>query len=124
SGATSGITTTVNVASGVSATCTITNTRKPTLTVTKVLSPSNDTGKFNLGIDGAIPVTGANVGNGGSTGAQVVSIGGHVVSETAGTSTSLADYDSSINCTNGTTIGTGTSLNVNLVAGDNVTCTI
>jgi hypothetical protein len=40
--------------------------------VTKTLVPSTDTGLFNLQIDGTTAGTGANVGNGGTTGAVIV----------------------------------------------------
>jgi hypothetical protein len=78
--------------------------------------PANDTGLFNLRIDGV--VLAANVGNNGSTGAQFVTIGSHTVSETAGTGTSLGDYT--------TVIGGDCAANgsVSLAAGDNKTCTI
>lgn len=39
-----------------------------TLTINKVVVPSDDSGKFNLQIDGSTAGTGANVGNGGTTG--------------------------------------------------------
>ncbi|MCI0390875.1 MAG: hypothetical protein MOB07_19185, partial [Acidobacteria bacterium] len=78
-----------------------------TIRVNKVLSPSADPGKFNLQIDGATAGTGGNVGNGGTTGVVTVSAGtvppgtgaSHDVGETAGTSTDLNDYTSSISCT-------------------------
>ena len=96
--------------------CTYTNTKRPTLTVNKVLVPSSDPGKFNLQIDGVTKAT--DVGNNGTTGAQVVSIGSHTVGEIAGTGTSLSDYD--------TVIGGDCAANgsVSLAAGDNKTCTI
>src|SRR5207247_6005409 len=73
----------VTLAAGDSKICTITNTRHATLTVNKVLNPAGDTGKFNLQIDGSTAGTGASVGNGGTTGAIVVTIGAaHTVSET------------------------------------------
>jgi len=106
----------VSLAAGDNKSCTITNTRKPKLTVTKILVPSNDTGKFNLQIDGVTEA--ANVGNNGSTGAKFVTIGAHTVAETAGTATSLANYVSVIG---GDCDAAG---NVSLAAGDNKTCTI
>jgi hypothetical protein len=107
---------TITLAAGDNKTCTITNTRKPTLTVTKVLVPSSDTGKFDLKIDGTTYKTDA--GNGGSTGAQIVSIGSHAVSEGAGTGTALGDYTTVIG---GDCAADGS---VTLAAGDNKTCTI
>jgi hypothetical protein len=107
---------TVTLAAGDNKTCTITNSRKPTLTVTKVLVPSTDTGKFNLLIDGTAYAS--NVGNGGTTGAQIVSVGSHTASETAGTGTNLGDYISVIG---GDCAANGT---VSLSYGDNKTCVI
>jgi hypothetical protein len=104
------------VAAGENKTCTITNSRKPTLEVKKVLSPSADPGKFNLLIDGVPKAT--DVGNDGSSGAVVVTVGTHTVSETEGTGTHLADYD--------TVIGTDCAADgsVTLAAGDVKVCTI
>ncbi|MDZ7798185.1 MAG: SdrD B-like domain-containing protein [Patescibacteria group bacterium] len=75
---------------------TVTTPCNGTLTVNKVLVPSNDTGLFNLMIDGVVAGTGTNVGNGGTTGAQTVSVGNYVVSENAGTNTDLSNYTSVI----------------------------
>ena len=58
----------------------------------KDLSPTTDPGKFNLQIDGVDRKTGADVGDGGTTGVQTVDTGTHTVGETAGTGTDLADY--------------------------------
>ena len=66
------------------------------LEVTKVL-PSN-LGLFNLQIDGVTAGSGANVGNGGTTGTEVVPAGNHSVGETAGTGTTLTSYVSDISC--------------------------
>jgi hypothetical protein len=98
--------------------CTITNTRKPktTLTVNKILSPADDSGKFNLQIDGVTKAT--DVGNGGTTGAIEVLPDGYTVGEIAGTGTNLGDYTSVIS---GDCASDG-SITIN--AGDNVTCTI
>ena len=112
---------TVQVPSGGNVVCTITNTltaAPPKLTVNKVLAPSTDTGTFNLQIDGTTAGSGANVGNGGTTGAVVLSIGAHAVRETAGTGVSLSDY---IQTFSGDCDSSG---NITLAAGDNKTCTI
>ncbi len=101
---------------GDNVTCTFTNDKLPTLTVTKTLLPNSDLGKFNLLIDSNIDAT--NVGNGGTTGTQIVSIGSHTVSETAGTSTNLSDYNAIIG---GDCAPDGS---INLAAGDIKTCTI
>ena len=105
--------------------CTWTNTRKGgTLTVVKSLSPANDPGLFNLQVDGTTAGTGANVGNGGTTGPQSVTPGTHTVGETAGTSTALGNYTSSISCSNGASGSNSGPLNVSINSNDNVTCTI
>lgn len=87
-----------------------------TLTVIKKLVPANDTGKFNLTIDGVVNAT--NVGHNGTTGAVTVNTGQHTVGETAGTNTNLTDYDTTGTCTN------GTYPNAVVVADQNTTCTI
>ena len=100
---------------GETITCTFTNTQLPKLTVIKSLSPTTDPGLFNLQIDGTIYVP--DVGNGGSTGARTLTVGQHSVGETAGTGTSLSDYNTiySPNCPGGL---------ITLAAGDDETCTI
>lgn len=104
---------------GDSATCTITNTLLPTLTVNKVVlnnSVVTETGMFDLLIDAHQYAT--DVGNGGTTGAHIVSVGTHVASELAGTNTDLGNYiqNFSGDCDN---LG-----QVTLAAGQNGTCTI
>jgi hypothetical protein len=83
--------------------CWFTNTKNTppppptgTIKVTKKLLPATDGGKFNLLIDGVAKAT--NVGDGGTTGTQTVSLGSHSVGESAGTGTSLLNYDSSLAC--------------------------
>src|SRR5207247_1561148 len=88
----------VTLAAGDSKVCTITNTRHATLTVNKVLNPAGDTGKFNLYIDAVTRSSAGGVGNGGTTGAQVVTSGSHSVGETAVTGTSLSTYSTTIDC--------------------------
>ena len=87
--------------------CTITNTRKTrTVTLSKSLSPTTDAGKFNLVVNGS--TVASNIGNGG-TGNLIVPVGSAVsISETAGTSTVLGNYASSLSCT-GVTGVTGTT---------------
>ena len=112
----------VPVTNGAQIACTITNTRRTgQLRVVKSLAPATDPGRFDLRIDGTTYRTDA--GNGDSTPAQTVNTGTHTVSETAGSSTTLSDYDSAIRCDNGTQ-GTGTSLQVTVADGATVTCTI
>jgi len=108
----------VTVAAGQTTTCTFSNSKLPTLTVNKVLVPSTDAGKFNLQIDSSTVGTGANVGDGGTTGAQIESIGAHTVGETAGTDTNLSDY---ITVIGGDCASNGS---ITLAAGDNKVCTI
>jgi hypothetical protein len=82
--------------------CWFTNTKNTpppptgTIKVTKKLAPATDSGKFNLLIDGATKA--ANVGDGGTTGTQTVNTGAHTVGESAGTGTSLSNYNSSLTC--------------------------
>jgi len=85
-----------------------------TITVMKVLSPGNDSGTFDLTIDGTTVASG--VGNGGS-GSRQVGPGQHSVGEVAHSGTSLANYTVtySANCADGL---------VTVTAGQNVTCTI
>jgi len=104
------------VGSGETVICTFTNTKLPTLTVNKILSPVGH-GGFDLKIDGTSYAS--NVGNGGTTGAQIVNVGSHVVSETTGNpSTVLGDY---IVAYGGECDANGS---VTLAAGENKTCTI
>jgi hypothetical protein len=70
-----------------------------TLTINQVVDPVDDAGLFNLQIDGSTAGTGANAGNGGTTGAVTVSAGAHAVGQTAGTDTDLGDYEASTTCT-------------------------
>jgi uncharacterized repeat protein (TIGR01451 family) len=109
---------TVTLAAGDNKTCTITNTHKTTLTVNKICAPANDSGKFNLQIDGQTAGTGASAGCGGTTGAVTVSATQHTVGETAVTGTDLANYTSVIG---GACAADG---KVTLATGDNKVCTI
>jgi len=82
------------VSAGEHVTCTFTDVipqvQTGTLEVVKQLSPTTDPGVFNLFIDGTQFAT--NVGNGGTTGVQTVTLGSHSVSEAAGLGTLLSDY--------------------------------
>lgn len=108
----------LSIPNGGSATCTITNTKLPTLTVNKVVSSidPNESGKFNLKIDTTTYAT--NVGDGGTTGAKIVALGAHSVSEVAGLNTDLSLYSAA---TTGDCASNGSII---LVAGDNKVCTI
>lgn len=98
------------------------------LEVLKSLSPSNDVGKFNLQIDGSTIVS--DVGNGGDTGEQVVSVANHTIGEIAGTGTSLSNYSATALCKDvhgtGSTVSlTGTGPWTLAVAdGKDILCTI
>ncbi len=127
-GAVSGKTATITITSGQNVVCTYGNTQQGTITVNKSLSPTNDPGKFNLQINGVTAGTGANVGNGGTTGTQSYSAGGSfTVGETQGNVGILSDYTSSYTCLdNGNSLvsGSGTlSSSFSLGAGHNVVCT-
>ena len=68
------------IPNGGTATCTITNERQTgDLTVVKDLAPSDDSGRFDLLVDGSVEADG--VGNGGSTGAVELETGYHSVAE-------------------------------------------
>jgi hypothetical protein len=108
-----------SIANGQTKTCTVTNNDiSPTLRVIKDVVPDTDGGLFNLRIDGITAGTGANVGEGGSTGFVPVNAGNHTVSETAGTNTTLSDYVSVIG---GDCAANGS---VSLALAQNKTCTI
>jgi hypothetical protein len=121
-----GQTATFKAQSGETITCTFTNTRKAgQLTVRKVLDPSTDSGTFDLKIGDDLVVD-----DGGhlAQGTRTLPTGtGYTVAELGGTGTSLAKYDSAIECKDGDTVvssGTGTSLSgVPVIEGDDVVCT-
>jgi hypothetical protein len=106
--------------------------KKATIEVKKACSPVNDAGKFNLVIGGAYTQTDAACG--GTTGVREVSAGTNVspgasypISETAGTGTSLANYNSSYVCTkNGQPLSSGNATSAGSVTvqpNDAVVCT-
>jgi hypothetical protein len=88
------------------------------VTVNEVLKfpDGRDAGLFNLQIDGVTKAF--NVGNGGSTGLQVVSVGDHTVSETPGVGTNKDRYH--------VVIGGDCAANgiVSVALGDRQMCTI
>src|SRR5712692_10026672 len=110
--------------------CTVSNTRNTgSLTVVKSLSPNTDPGLFNLQIDAVTKAS--NVGDTGTTGAVSVTPGTHTVAETAGTSTSLSNYTSSISCKSnagaGAVVASGSGtgpLSVPVNSNDNILCTV
>jgi hypothetical protein len=97
-------------------TCTITNRAAPRLTVVMELSPANDAGRFDLRIDGVTKAS--NVGNNGSTQAQIVSAGNHHVTEAGASGTSLANYHATFS---GDCSASGI---VTLAPGESKTCVI
>lgn len=102
--------------------CIYTNTRKTrTVTLSKALSPITDSGRFNLLINGNAVAT--NIGNGGS-GNVVVPVGSSVsISETAGTGTTLTNYNTTYSC-NTSPATTGSSTSGSFTQPDaNVACT-
>lgn len=108
----------VVIPNGGQATCIVTNTKLPTLTVSKILSSidPNESGVFDLRIDGITYAT--DVGDGGTTNPQIVSIGTHTASEVAGTDTISDNYHATIG---GDCDASGL---VSLAAGEDKTCTI
>jgi Prealbumin-like fold domain len=110
----------VTLAQGVQAVCVITNTRNPlvqaSLTVTKVCVPANDSGLFEVRVDGA-PV--ADLKCGESTTAPVgVPPVTHIVSEAGVPPTSLSDYTTVIS---GACAADGS---ITLAPGQAASCTI
>ena len=104
-----------------SVSCDVTNTRKTgTITLIKQIDPTDDSGTFNLLIDGTIYAE--NVGEGGTTNEVTVNTGNHDISELASEGTSLSDYDTSISCDNDAS-DIGTDLEFAVSEGDNVICT-
>lgn len=108
--------------------CVIARNNSGKLEVVKNLIPNNNAGLFNLQIDSVTKAP--NVGHNGTTGEIVYSAGNHTVGETAGTSTSLAGYSTTIVCKdlNGTGAivaqATNTSVSVPLVDDADVICTV
>jgi uncharacterized protein DUF11/prealbumin domain-containing protein len=91
--------------------------------IRKVTAPTNDPGVFNLLLNGQVLATG---GNGTNAGPYTVGVGEGTVSETAGPGTSLANYESSVECTRNGTVEvsvTGTKVDGAVANGDFVVCT-
>ena len=113
----------VNVGNNQNVVCTITNTRKTgTLTVIKDLSPADDSGTFNLLIDGVVKAS--NVGDGGSTDAVTVNTGSHTFGEAAGQNTNLADYVPTSVCVAGGNTINSAGGSVTVAHNQHVVCTI
>jgi uncharacterized repeat protein (TIGR01451 family) len=95
----------------------------PTVELRKVTVPASDPGVFELRIEGAIVATG---GNGTTSRPLRTGIGEGTVSETAAPGTSLADYDSKVECSRNGTVEVsvaGTKVDGEVQAGDTVVCT-
>ena len=94
-----------------------------TLELRKVVVPAADPGEFNLLINDDVAATGK---GGFTTGPKTVGVGEGSVRETAGANTSLADYDSSVECTRNGTVAVsvpGTKVDGAIARGDVVVCT-
>jgi uncharacterized repeat protein (TIGR01451 family) len=103
--------------------CTYVNKRNPLVRVVKATVPTSDGGRFDLQINGTTHAD--DVGNGGDTGFVEVAPGQVTVAETAGSGTSLPDYDSKVECDSGKgSTDPGTSHSFAAAYGDKVTCTI
>ncbi|MFN8467093.1 MAG: hypothetical protein U0X20_16175 [Caldilineaceae bacterium] len=99
------------------------------LEVRKVLRPSDNPGRFNLLIDDTILASA--IGDGGTTGEQIVRAGQHSVSETTAIGTSLADYNTSVECRDADGTGSvvasqanNSPLSLMVPAGSDIVCTI
>ena len=117
-----GATATFNAQSGETIKCVFTNTRDTgKLTVIKQLVPESDPGLFDLRIETEVVVDDASDGD---SGFRVLPTGDYDVSELAGTGTSLAKYDSKVECSNGQSAVPGTSLaDVHVTKDSDITCT-
>ena len=98
--------------------------------VIKDLEPNDDPGAFDLQVDGSTEL--ADAGDGDSTGAVTLDTGDHTVGEAAGSSTSMANYASSIECVEhygegfsvvASGMGAG-PLAIEVDDGDEIVCTI
>lgn len=104
-------------------------TKAGKIEVVKSLEPATDPGRFHLQIDGVTERLDASHGT--TTGKTTVPAGDHTVGETAGSKTSLANYNSRIECKDGG--GTGSlvagqdntgPLTVTVKDNDDIVCTI
>ena len=94
-----------------------------TLELRKVTVPADDPGLFNLLVNGRVYAIGR---NGATTGPITVGAGEGTVSETAGPETTLADYNSRVECTRNGTLEVsvpGTKVDGAVANGDTVVCT-
>ena len=113
----------INLATDAKVTCVITNTRNTgEIKITKSLSPTSDPGKFNLLIGGTKYAS--DVGNGGTTGYQTLNTGSWALAETAGTGTSISDYNTKWACEDSQGPVSITDDKVNLGDGQKISCTV
>src|SRR5918997_1487327 len=122
--ATAGSSLSVTVSAGENVECTITNVRRGSIKVTKDLDPNDDAGRFDLRVDSDVVRDEAADGESGTkTG---LAPGTFTVSEVAGSTspTGLGDYAISTQCSGEGPASAGSSLVVNVSAGENVECTI
>jgi hypothetical protein len=114
------------ISSGVITVCTFTNTRDTgSITVRKVLDPTNDGGRFTLAIkSGATTLDSlSNAGHNSFLTKSVNTGTGYSLTETADAGTTLANYDSTWTCTDGSS-GNGTTISSLTVAkGGTIDCT-
>ena len=108
---------------------TIPVTIPPAIEVIKSLSPTTDSGLFNLKVNGNTQKTDA--GDGGKTGKIGVTTGSNNFGEEASTNTDLSNYSSSASCVlRGTTTAVSTTKNgntwtiANISNGQDIVCTI
>jgi hypothetical protein len=115
----------VTTATGDVLACTLTNRRTGRITLTKSLVPSSDPGRFDLRLGPAVVRAGAGDGDSGT--AQVAP-GTYRVTESGAAGTTLSSYATSIACTlnglPGPAVDGTTQLDVTLVAGDRLECTL
>ncbi len=102
-----------------------------TIEVVKRLVPTSDPGRFDLQIDGITDPDGHDVGDGGSTGVEQVTVGSHTVGELGHGETSLDRYLTIIECIDRVTgaivddtNGEGLTLDIPVGPGDAILCTI
>jgi hypothetical protein len=107
----------IKLSAGETVTCTFTNTRKTgKIKVVKHLIPSNDSGTFDLKVNGNTEVSG---GDGANATVTVPTGTNHSVAETG---TTLGKYTSALSCTDGTT-GTTSGSGITVTAGETTVCT-
>jgi hypothetical protein len=97
-----------------------------TITINKTVVDGAGTETFGMLIDGQ--AVGEPLGNGGTTGAQAVPAGVHVVSEVAAPGTNMAEYSAQVECNDATSKGAtvmnvGTSIEVKVGSAQDITCT-